>query len=149
VHVALWEGGTLAAGAVALPAMGEVRSTRDPMSGPCDGSCLRVVVSRTRPPEVAQRVADALGAELQPLGSAGAKAMAVVRGDADAYLHAGGQYEWDLAAPAAVAQACGLHVSRIDGTPLAFNKPDPWLPDVLVCRSELAASMLDAIDAAA
>jgi 3'(2'), 5'-bisphosphate nucleotidase len=104
-----------------------------------------VVTSRTRSPWAAAVVADALGAELTPLGSAGAKAMAVVLGEADAYAHAGGMYEWDSAAPVAVAAAAGLHVSRIDGSPLRYNRPDPWLPDLLVCRAELADTCLEAL----
>jgi 3'(2'), 5'-bisphosphate nucleotidase len=147
VHVALWERHRgLTAGAVALPAQARVLSTAEPPTVPAaDGRQLRVVVSRTRPPPAARRVAEALDAELVGLGSAGAKAMAVVTGDVDAYVHAGGQYEWDSAAPAAVAEAAGLHVSRLDGSPLEYNCPDPWLPDLVVCRPELA----DAIIAAA
>jgi 3'(2'), 5'-bisphosphate nucleotidase len=123
-----------------------VLSTAEPPTVPAaDGRQLRVVVSRTRPPPAARRVAEALDAELVGLGSAGAKAMAVVTGDVDAYVHAGGQYEWDSAAPVAVAEAAGLHVSRLDGSPLEYNCPDPWLPDLVVCRPELA----DAIIAAA
>jgi 3'(2'), 5'-bisphosphate nucleotidase len=100
------------------------------------------VVSRTRPPEIALAVAEALGAELVPMGSAGAKAMAVVRGEADIYLHAGGQYEWDNCAPIAVARAAGLHVSRIDGSVPVYNQPNPSIPDLLICRRELAARVL-------
>jgi 3'(2'), 5'-bisphosphate nucleotidase len=144
VHVALWvrdEG--LRAGAVALPAQSRVCSTGAPPAALAAAHAPpRVVVSRSRPPEVADRVALALGAELVPLGSAGAKAIAVVIGDADAYVHAGGQYEWDSAAPAAVAHAAGLHVSRLDGAPLEYNQPNPWLPDLLICRRELAAAVL-------
>jgi len=147
VHVALWERGRgLTAGAVALPAQQRVLSTAEPPTVPDAGNRrLRVVVSRTRPPPAARRVAAALDAELVGLGSAGAKAMAVVTGEVDAYVHAGGQYEWDSAAPAAVAAAAGLHVSRLDGSPLQYNRADPWLPDLVVCRRELA----DAIVAAA
>jgi 3'(2'), 5'-bisphosphate nucleotidase len=146
VHVALAVDGVVAAGAVALPARELVLGT-DPAPAPPgpSGTTLRVVTSRTRSPWAAAVVADALGAELVPLGSAGAKAMAVVLGDADAYAHAGGMYEWDSAAPVAVAAAAGLHVSRIDGTPLRYNRPDPWLPDLLVCRPELAATCLAAL----
>jgi 3'(2'), 5'-bisphosphate nucleotidase len=104
-----------------------------------------VVTSRTRRPAVADRVAEALGAELVPLGSAGAKAMAVVGGDADAYVHAGGMYQWDSAAPVAVAFAAGLHTSRIDGSALVYGGPDPWLPDLLICRPELAPRCLEAL----
>jgi 3'(2'), 5'-bisphosphate nucleotidase len=147
VHVALWERGRgLAAGAVALPAQGRVLATGTPpvVPGP-DGRPLRVVVSRTRPPAAARRVAAALGAELVGMGSAGAKAMAVVDGAVDAYVHSGGQYEWDSAAPAAVAAAAGLHVSRLDGSPLEYNRRDPWLPDLIVCRADLAGTVLDAV----
>ncbi|MCG8923298.1 3'(2'),5'-bisphosphate nucleotidase CysQ [Lentzea sp. CC55] len=130
VHVALWERGELVAGAVALPAHRPAPRTshRRP----------RIVVSRTRPPAFARQVAEAIGGVLVPMGSAGAKAMAVVRGEADAYLHAGGMYEWDSAAPVHVARAAGLHASRADGRPLHYNQPDPWLPDLLICRPELA-----------
>lgn len=147
VHVALAVDGVLAAGAVALPARGIVLSTEPPpRPAPPSPGRLRVVTSRSRMPQAATRVAAALGAELLPLGSAGAKAMAVVLGEADAYAHAGGMYEWDSAAPAAVALAAGLHVSRIDGSPMRYNRPDPWLPDLLVCRPELAATCLAALE---
>lgn len=146
VHVALVLGGEAVVGAVALPAQGTVFTTRPapPPPPPRSGRPL-VVTSRTRRPEAAARVAEALGAELVPLGSAGAKAMAVVRGEVDAYAHAGGMYQWDSAAPAAVAAAAGLHVSRIDGTPLRYNLPDTYLPDLLVCRPELAGECLEAL----
>jgi 3'(2'), 5'-bisphosphate nucleotidase len=107
----------------------------------------RVIVSRSRPPAAALRIAQALGADLVAMGSAGAKAMAVVLGEADVYCHSGGQYEWDNCAPAAVAMAAGLHASRIDGTPLVYNRPDPWLPDLLICRSELVEPAMAAIAA--
>lgn len=147
VHVALWQAGELVAGAVALPALDVVYATDAPPTVPPApaGQALRFVVSRTRPPGWASGVADELGGELVPLGSAGAKAMAVVRGDVDAYLHDGGQYEWDVAAPTAVARAAGLHVCRVDGTPPTFNKPDVYSPDILVCRRHLADRLLDAI----
>ena len=151
VHVALTENGQLSAAAVALPALEEVFSTADPVSvrpGSSDGP-LRIAVSRTRPPEFAEQVAQEVGGELVPLGSAGYKTLAVVRGEVDAYLHAGGQWEWDVAAPAGVALHAGLHVSRIDGTPLVFNRPEPKLPDQLVCRPELADRLLAAIASAA
>jgi len=154
VHVALWERtgpgtGELTAGAVALPAQGRTLSSTSPGAPAVrpNGRPLRMVVSRTRAPEMVQAVARQLGAELVPLGSAGAKTMAVVLGDADIYLHAGGQYEWDSAAPVAVARAAGLHTSRIDGSPLVYNRPDPLLPDLLVCPPELAARVLDAVAA--
>src|SRR5207344_1474003 len=127
-----------------------VTLTADPpsvLAAPHDGGP-RLVVSRTRPPAIAEQVAAALGGTLVPLGSAGAKAMAVVRGDADVYLHSGGQYEWDSAAPVGVAAAAGLHTSRIDGSPLVYNQPDPYLPDLLVCRPELADTVLAALAAA-
>ena len=106
---------------------------------------LRMVVSRTRPAAEAVAVAERLGAELVPMGSAGAKAMAIVRGEADIYLHTGGQYEWDSCAPAAVALAHGLHASRVDGAPLRYNQPDTYLPDLLICRKEHAARVLELV----
>ena len=146
VHVALWCEGELAAGAVALPAIGTVLSTAEPPSHPvADANGLRIAVSRTRAPALAARLADRLGAELVPMGSAGYKVAAVVLGEVDAYVHAGGQYEWDSAAPVAVARAAGLHTSRLDGSPLQYNQPEPYLPDLLVCRQELAEALLTAI----
>ena len=103
------------------------------------------MVSRTRPAQEALAVADALGADLVEMGSAGAKAMAVVRGEADAYVHTGGQYEWDSCAPVAVALATGLHATRVDGSPLDYNQADPYLPDLVVCRTELAGRILAAL----
>lgn len=154
VHVALWQDGELAAGAVALPAEDRVLSTWRPEDahGP-DGLSghhppLRLVVSRSRPPAfVARLVASLRGVEV-PMGSAGAKAAAVITGTADAYVHSGGQYEWDSAAPVAVAQAAGLHASRIDGSRLRYNQPDPTLPDILICPVELAPRLLGGIAAA-
>lgn len=145
VHVALVVEGDPVAGAVALPARDLTLATAPapPPPPPPDGPP-RVLVSRSRPPAEAARVADALGGELVPLGSAGAKAMAVVLGEAEVYAHSGGQYEWDSAAPVAVARAAGLHASRLDGSPLAYNRPDPWLPDLLVCRPELAERVIAA-----
>ena len=102
-----------------------------------------MLVSRSRPPALALELANRLGAELVPMGSAGAKTMAVVLGEADVYVHAGGQYEWDSCAPIAVAAAAGLHVSRIDGSPLRYNQPNPWLPDQVVCRPEYADAVLE------
>jgi 3'(2'), 5'-bisphosphate nucleotidase len=147
VHVALWraEAG-LAEGAVALPALGRVLATDQPPPYPGPSGVLRVVVSRTRPPAFVTAVAEAVGGVLVPMGSAGAKIAAVVTGEADAYLHAGGQYEWDSAAPVAVARATGLHTSRIDGSTLVYNQADPRLPDLLVCRRELADRLLAAIN---
>ncbi|MDQ4069055.1 MAG: 3'(2'),5'-bisphosphate nucleotidase CysQ [Actinomycetota bacterium] len=147
VHVALWADGRLAAGAVALPAQGvTLASDPAPVLPPASpGARPRIVVSRSRPPAFVAPMAEALGADVAPLGSAGAKTMAVLRGQADAYVHAGGQYEWDSAAPVAVALAAGLHVSRIDGSAPRYNRPDPSLPDLLVCRPELADPILEAI----
>ena len=146
VHVALVVDGIPAAGAVALPARGLTLATRPQPQRPAPVARRpRLLVSRTRGPEIAARVADYIGAVLVPMGSAGAKTMAVVLGEADIYLHAGGQYEWDSAAPAAVAAAAGLHVSRLDGAPLRYNRPDPWLPDLLVCRPELARLITAAV----
>lgn len=150
VHVALSVGGVLAAGAVALPARGLVLSTGGGVPGSdtwsaLDGRAPRMVVSRSRPVAVTNQIADALGAELLPLGSAGAKAMAVVLGEADIYAHGGGMYEWDNAAPGAVAASAGLWVSRLDGSQLRYNQPNPWSPDVLICRPELADAVLSAL----
>jgi 3'(2'), 5'-bisphosphate nucleotidase len=144
VHVARWDRHDgVSAAAVALPAQGQVLGTATPPVVPPTGDRrTRVVVSRSRPPAVARRIVEALDAELVTLGSAGAKTMAVVSGVVDAYVHAGGQYEWDSAAPTAVARAAGLHASRLDGSPLAYNQPDPWLPDLLVCRRELVDAIL-------
>ncbi|CAN5586190.1 MAG: 3'(2'),5'-bisphosphate nucleotidase CysQ [Actinomycetota bacterium] len=145
VHVALAVDGQPVVGAVALPGLDLVLSTGDPPQVPAAGGGKpRLVVSRTRPPAVTEQVAAALDAELLPMGSAGAKAMAVVRGEADVYCHAGGQYEWDSAAPVAVAAAAGLHVSRLDGSTLRYNRQNPWLPDLLICRPELAQTVLEA-----
>lgn len=147
VHVALWEDGLLSAGAVALPALGCVRSTLRPRPRPRPrrSGVRRIAVSRTRPPAWAHPVAEALGAELVGMGSAGAKVAAVLRGEVDAYLHDGGQYEWDSAAPVAVARAAGLHASSVDGSPLRYNKPDPWSPDLLVCEPEQAGRIMDLV----
>lgn len=157
VHVALWDDGELVAGAVALPAVGltfdtdvpprllapGVRPVVDLPGGAASGpGPLRLVVSRGRPPAFAAELAGALGGVLLPMGSAGAKAASVWLGIADAYVHAGGQHEWDSAAPVAVARAAGLHASRLNGGPLEYNRPDPWLPDLLICRPELTAPIL-------
>jgi 3'(2'), 5'-bisphosphate nucleotidase len=163
VHVALWEraAADLTAGAVALPAQGRVLSTIPGQSGGerndepgqageaagaggGDGR-VRIVVSRTRAPRLVRDIADLVGAELVPLGSAGAKVAAVVTGQADAYVHAGGFYEWDTAAPVAVARAAGCHASRIDGSALAYNQPRLLMPDILVSRPALANKLLQAI----
>lgn len=154
VHVALWEQGDasdpgdLTAGAVALPAQGQVLSTLDPQPAQYDGPSttpLRITVSRSRPPSFVRNISGLLGAELLPLGSAGAKVAAVIRGEVDAYVHGGGFYEWDTAAPVAVARAAGFHASRIDGSALAYNQADLLMPDILVCRPAVAGSLLQAI----
>lgn len=142
VHVALAIDGKAAVGAVALPGLGETLCSAGCAAPPANEGKLRMLVSRTRPAAEALSVAETLDAELMPMGSAGAKAMAVVRGEADIYLHSGGQYEWDNCAPAAVAEAAGLHVSRIDGTPLAYNRENPYLPDLLICPKPLATTIL-------
>ncbi len=145
VHVALSIEGKPEIGAVALPGLGEVLRTDQPRQLPPAGTPLRMVVSRTRPAAEAVSIAEKLGAQLVPMGSAGAKAMAVIRGEADIYLHSGGQYEWDSCAPAAVAIAHGLHVSRIDGSPLVYNQQDVYMPDLLICRKEHARPVLDLV----
>jgi 3'(2'), 5'-bisphosphate nucleotidase len=172
VHVALWErtgpggAGELTAGAVALPAQGKVLSTLDPPSPERCGTetvitgtvshrsasepsaqdrRMRIVVSRTRAPSFVRNISDLLDAEVIVLGSAGAKVAAVIGGEADAYVHAGGFYEWDTAAPVAVARAAGFHASRIDGSPLAYNQADLKMPDILVCLPALAGALLQAI----
>ncbi len=142
VHVALAIDGVPALGAVALPGLGLVLRSDQPQPLPPMAATPRMLVSRTRPAAEAVAVAEALGAELVPMGSAGAKAMAVVRGEADIYLHTGGQYEWDSCAPAAVAAAHGLHVSRVDGSPLIYNQADTYMPDLLICRKEWAEKVL-------
>ena len=162
VHVALWERGDLSAGAVALPAQGLVLSTADYLTSPVGTAPfpaqiletagtvalpagLRILVSRSRPPAFVQELAADIEAELVPMGSAGAKAAAVIRGEYDAYIHAGGQWEWDSAAPAGVILAAGMHASRLDGSEMIYNRPDPYLPDFLMCRAELADLLLGAI----
>ncbi len=145
VHVALAIDGVAVIGAVALPARDMVLSTEPaPRLPPPSSGRPRLVVSRTRPPAVTDAIRTALDAVLVPMGSAGAKAMAIVLGDADVYAHAGGQYQWDSAAPVAVARAAGLHTSRLDGSPLVYNARDPSLPDLLICRPELAARVIEA-----
>lgn len=148
VHVALAINGQPVVGAVALPAAGQVLCTDPPETVAFPhGGPPRLVVSRTRPPAAAVFLAERLGAELVEMGSAGAKAMSVIRGESDIYAHSGGQYEWDSCAPVAVALAAGLHCSRIDGSPLVYNNPDPYLPDLLICRPELAEETLAALRA--
>jgi 3'(2'), 5'-bisphosphate nucleotidase len=146
VHVALAVHGAARVGAVALPGLALTLCSGHPAPLPARAGALRMLVSRTRPAAEAVAVAEKLGAVLVPMGSAGAKAMAVLRGEADVYLHTGGQYEWDNCAPAAVAQAAGLHVSRVDGSALAYNRSDPYLPDLLICRPELAEAVLGALE---
>ncbi len=145
VHVALAIDGIPVIGAVALPGLGVVLRTDAPAPLPAAAQPLRMVVSRTRPAAEAVSVAEKLGADLVPMGSAGAKAMAIIRGEADIYLHTGGQYEWDSCAPAAVAIAHGLHASRVDGSPLIYNQRDVSMPDLLICRKEHAQAVLGAL----
>ena len=142
VHVALAVNGAPALGAVALPGLGEVLRSDQPGTIPPAPEMLRMVVSRSRPAPEATAVAARIGAELVAMGSAGAKAMAILRGEADIYLHSGGQYEWDSCAPAAVALGWGLHASRIDGSPLIYNQCDVYMPDLLICRKEHAERIL-------
>jgi 3'(2'), 5'-bisphosphate nucleotidase len=142
VHVALAIDGVPTIGAVALPGLGLVLRTDQPTALPPAPAIPRMVVSRTRPAKEALDVAKHIGAELIPMGSAGAKAMAIVRGEAEIYLHTGGQYEWDSCAPAAVASAHGLHVSRIDGSAMVYNQADVYMPDLLICRRERADRVL-------
>lgn len=145
IHVALAIDGEPVVGAVALPDLGLTLRSDRPAPLPPLPKQPRMVVSRTRPPAEAVGVAEALGATLIPMGSAGAKAMAVVRGQADIYLHAGGQHQWDNAAPVAVALGQGLHASRLDGSALRYNGADTLLPDLLICRREWAKPVLEAL----
>jgi 3'(2'), 5'-bisphosphate nucleotidase len=147
IHIALWEAGALTAASVALPTLG-VTFDASPAAvvPPSTRARPLLVTSRSRNPYCAVMVANALGCDVARLGSAGAKAMAIVMGEADIYVHDGGMYQWDSAAPSAVAKAAGLHVSRIDGSPLEYNKESLWLPDFLVCRSELAEPALKALN---
>lgn len=147
VHVGMAVDGAPVLGAVALPGAGVVLRSDQPGEIPPAPEKLRMVVSRTRPAKEATGVAEEIGAELVPMGSAGAKAMAILRGEADIYLHSGGQYEWDSCAPAAVAQGWGLHVSRIDGSPLVYNREDVYMPDLLICRKEHADLVLEKVKA--
>ncbi len=147
VHVALVVDERPVCGAVALPARGVVYATgsQTPALPERNSGPPRLAVSRTRPPEMVDALADRLGAQVVPMGSAGVKAISVVTGAVDLYVHAGGQYEWDSAAPVAVALAAGAHASRIDGSRLRYNQENPWLPDLLVCRPELADRVLEAL----
>jgi 3'(2'), 5'-bisphosphate nucleotidase len=142
VQVALAIDGRPEIGAVALPGLDVVLRSDRPNALPAAAATPRMVVSRTRPAKEALDVAEKIGAELLPMGSAGAKAMAIVRGEAEIYLHTGGQYEWDSCAPAAVAMSHGLHVSRVDGSPLIYNQADVYMPDLLICRPEWAERVL-------
>jgi 3'(2'), 5'-bisphosphate nucleotidase len=146
VHVALWEAGRgITAAAVAQPDLGAIYASDDVHAVRTERPHPVIVVSDSRPPAFAPAVAAALGAELRSMGSAGAKAMAVLRGTADAYVHAGGQWEWDSAAPVGVALAAGLSASRLDGAALEYNQPNPYLPDLLICRPELTQPLVDAV----
>lgn len=158
VHIALWQRAStdrtgITDAAVSLPARGNIVYRTDTVTrGAAPAgipNTVRVAVSASRAPAIVHRIAQTVSIETVPLGSAGAKAMAVVRGDVDAYLHAGGQWEWDSAAPAGVVLAAGLHASRLDGSPLRYNQPDPYLPDLLMCRHDIAPLLLDAIRQAA
>src|SRR5690606_20624454 len=148
VHVGLAIDGVATVGAVALPGLDGglvLRSDRPAALPLAHGGAPRLLVSRTRPAPEALALVKRLGGELVPMGSAGAKAMAVVRGEAEIYLHSGGQYEWDSCAPVAVARGHGLHCSRIDGSELRYNQRDTWLPDLLICRPEWAEPVLAAV----
>ena len=146
VHVALWERGELTDGAVALPGLDTVLSTADPATPWAAPGRVRLAVSRSRPTPLVQRLADQLDAELVPMGSAGYKVGAVVRGEVDAYVHSGGQYQWDSAAPVAVARHAGLFTSRVDGSPLVYNGPDVYLPDLVVCNPHVSQQILRRLD---
>ncbi|CAJ1502215.1 3'(2'),5'-bisphosphate nucleotidase CysQ [[Mycobacterium] burgundiense] len=155
VHIALWQrvggpDGRITDAVVALPATGEVFRSDTVQAAPRrdPGAPIRITASANRPPAVLYRMSQYVDFELVRIGSAGAKAMAVVRGDVDAYIHAGGQWEWDSAAPGGVIQAAGMHASRLDGSPMLYNRPDPYLPDLLMCRAELADVLLGAIRSA-
>lgn len=144
VHVALWQAGELTVGAVAQPALGETFNTgQPPVVPPRTSSRPRIAVSRSRPPEFVHALAAEIDAELVPMGSAGVKVISVARDLTDAYVHAGGQYEWDSAAPVAVARAAGLFTSRVDGSPLLYNQQDVYLPDLIVCRPELGEQIVE------
>lgn len=146
VHVALWQEGELVAGAVSLPAIDQVLCTDPaPQIAPRTSTKPRLITSRSRAPYAAVIVAQQLDCDAYSLGSAGAKAMSIVMNDADIYVHDGGMYQWDSAAPVAVALAAGLHATRIDGTPFVYNGRDAYLPDLLICRPEFAEPVLDAL----
>lgn len=154
VHVALWERGELTAGAVALPGIDALLTSEAQLTNDAQHPSnaeprrwsrperIRLAVSRSRATPLVQALAERLGAELVPMGSAGFKAAAVVRGEVDAYVHTGGQYEWDSAAPVAVARAAGLFASRVDGGPLDYNGENPYLPDLVICNPLIAEDLL-------
>jgi 3'(2'), 5'-bisphosphate nucleotidase len=146
VHIALSIDGSAEIGAVALPGLPLTLTSAQANKPPKAAGRPRMLVSRTRPAHEALAVAEKLDAELVPMGSAGAKAMAVLRGEADIYLHSGGQYEWDSCAPVAVARSAGLHVSRIDGSGCLYNRPNPYMPDLLICLPEFAQPVLNALN---
>ena len=143
VHVALWEAGDLRIGAVALPGLGSVLSTSDPGQEWTPPQRIRLAVSRTRATSTVKALAQRLDAALVPMGSAGYKASAVIRRQVDAYVHTGGQYEWDSAAPVAVARAAGLFTSRVNGDPLTYNNRNPYLPDLVVCNPHIASDIIN------
>jgi 3'(2'), 5'-bisphosphate nucleotidase len=146
VHIALWERGSgITAAAVALPARDELYATGTGLQPPPVSHGLRMTVSRSRPPAFTEELAFRLGASVIPIGSAGAKAMAVLTGEVDIYVHAGGQRQWDSAAPVGVVLDAGLHASRLDGSPLLYNEADLNVPDLLICRKELAPRVLEAL----
>ncbi len=151
VHVALWDSGELTAGAVALPAQGQVLSTGQPPvpAVRLPGAPLRIAASRSRPPAWLADLARDLGGELVPMGSAGAKTCAVLQGRVDAYVHGGGQYEWDSAAPVVVARSGGFWTSRVDGSPLVYNADNPWMPDLVVGHPEIAGTLVAALQSVA
>jgi 3'(2'), 5'-bisphosphate nucleotidase len=146
VHVALWSGGSLVAGAVAIPALGRVHSTWKPEPLPADPPETTLLISRSRAPEICAAVAAEWPAKSQPMGSAGAKVVGVLTGAGTAYVHAGGQYEWDSAAPLAVALEHGLRVRRLDGSGPRYNQPNPYLPDLAVCRPSGADELWPLLD---
>lgn len=141
IHIALVENGIPTHAAVGLPDLGAIFSTADAKAvlGPYSR---KIAISHNHPPAIATHIAEKLGFETLSMGSAGAKAMHVLLGDADAYIHAGGQYEWDQAAPVGVAKAAGLHCSHLDGSELTFNHKDAYVHDLLICRPELKDEIL-------
>ena len=142
VHVALVADETPIAAAVALPAQNITLATEPAPPTPEAAAPPRVITSRSRPGRLSRHIADAIGAEIVQLGSAGAKAAAVIRGQAEVYAHASGLHEWDLCAPAAVAAAAGLHVSHLNGSELRFNQSDTYVSDFVICHPEFASAVL-------